>query len=124
MSAEDYSDHNYYLWDLEYDPNDYNDGPSEPTFRFNARKKDNKVNNTQRLRENQFYIGSNSVLQVKNRMRGSASNYGTWGHPTIDLAIRHAQQLLNDEPDKDSVFIVQIIKVVKRQSSPIVVEDI
>lgn len=63
---------------------------------------------------NKYYIGSNSVFN-----RGTSG----WGHRTLEGAITHAQSMIQLE-NKDEVFIVKIVKVVKRKAAPIEVIDV
>lgn len=78
--------------------------------------------NKKTLRENKFYIGSESVLEKKYR----EGEYKQWGHSDLDAAIAHANKLLEKDPGKTYCFIVEIIKVVRRKpvELPIIVEDI
>jgi len=79
----------------------------------------------QSLTRNKFYIGSDSVLDVK--FRGQGLNARTsWGHEELADAIAHAHKMLQEDQEKEAVFIVEIIRVVRRKvvELPIVVEDI
>lgn len=54
-----------------------------------------------------FYIGSNAMPTE-------------WSHSDLKTAVAHANELLNDRSNnQDSVFIVKVIKVVRRKSAPI-----
>lgn len=64
------------------------------------------------VRRNKFYVGSNGVL---------ARN---WGHADLNKAVAHAKALLDEDDDKTFVFVVKIVKVVKRASRPTVVVDV
>lgn len=46
-----------------------------------------------------------------------------WTHPTLDKAIDHAKELL-EEQDMEVVAVVEIIRLVRRKSQPIVVEKV
>ena len=70
-------------------------------------EKVNKIMNPNKKYEaNKFYVGSNSVFDRN------------WGHGTENAAINHARKLL-DEQNKDEIFIVKIVKVVKRRVAPV-----
>lgn len=60
-----------------------------------------------------FYVGA-SRMQDRNN---------DWAHTTIEKAVEHARQLMEEE-DSDEKIIVQIIRVVKRQRAPIIVEKV
>jgi hypothetical protein len=59
-----------------------------------------------RILDNEFYVGAHSALDR------------SWGHRTLDAAIKHAERLL-DEQDKDFAFVVQIVRVVRRKRVPV-----
>lgn len=81
----------------------------------NPYKKEKKVITNEQLKDNKFYIGSNSIFT-----RGS----GGWGHKTLDEAVAHAQQMLTDKKEADTVFIVEIVKVVRRKPIDVNIEDV
>jgi len=62
-------------------------------------------------KRNKFYIGSDSIFGRN------------WGRRTLPEAIKHAQELM-EEQDKEEVFIVKIVKVVRRKRAPIEVVDV
>jgi hypothetical protein len=62
-----------------------------------------------KFKRNKFYVGADSVF---------ARN---WGHPTLEKAIEHASTLLNG---RNEVFIVKIVKVVRKKVAPIEVVDV
>lgn len=70
---------------------------------------------TSQLKENKFYIGSNSIIN-----RGTKG----WGHPTVEEAVEHAQQLLSGQEAATECFIVEIVKVVRRKPINVTVEDV
>jgi len=80
------------------------------------------MNRDQKLFDNKFYVGTNSVLDVKYR----EGEHKTWGHPTEHEAIEHAHKILERNPEQEYCFIVEIVKVVRRKpvELPIIVEDI
>lgn len=58
-----------------------------------------------------FYVGS-QAMKTNN----------DWAHSTLNGAIEHAKKLA-EESDEDQI-VVQIIRVVRRQKSPIIVEKV
>lgn len=76
--------------------------------------KEKKVFTKEQLEKNKFYIGSNSIFT-----RGNG-----WGHSNIEAAIEHAQSMLSEKEGTDAVFIVQIVKVVKRKPINVIIEDV
>jgi hypothetical protein len=70
-----------------------------------------KMANADKYNRNKFYIGSNSVFDRN------------WGHRTLNEAINHAKVIM-DNDNKDEIFIVKIVKVVRRKSAPIEVVDV
>ena len=69
------------------------------------------MNKDKKYEANKYYVGSNSIFS-----RG-------WGHPTETKAIQHAKELL-DEQNQDEIFIVKIVKVVKRRVAPVEIVNI
>lgn len=69
----------------------------------------NPVNLTieQKVRRNKFYVGSSSVF-TRN-----------WGHMDLAGALEHGKDLLEEKIEDDEIFVVQIIKVIRRKRSPI-----
>jgi hypothetical protein len=66
----------------------------------------NMMNKDKKYEANKYYVGSNSIF---------ARN---WGHPTENKAIQHAQKLLETDGN-DEIFIVKIVKVVRRKTAPV-----
>lgn len=64
-----------------------------------------------RVKNNKFYVGSNTIFE-----RG-------WGHATVEKAISHAQDLM-EEQGLDETFIVQIVRVVAKQKTPVKVTTV
>jgi hypothetical protein len=62
------------------------------------------------INQNKFYVGSRTALDRQ------------WGHRKIEHAIEHAKKLIEDT-DEDQ-FIVQIVRVVKREKTPITVKKV
>lgn len=64
--------------------------------------------------KNKFYIAADRVMQPGD----------TWAKPTLEAAIDHARLLLEREPHNDVKYIVKVIKVVRRKSMPVQVENV
>ncbi len=130
MSAEDYIDWSDYC-DDEYwmqfnDPTHHPayERPKRYTDRFTFNKRRLRTDrqklilqgatvlNKKKLEDNKFYIGSTSIF-----------NKG-WGHPTEAEAVEHAQRMLSEQPETGEVFIVEIIKVVRRKPVEVDVEEV
>lgn len=47
-----------------------------------------------------------------------------WSKATLAEAIAHAKQILNENTDREEATIVQVVRVVRRQRVPLVVEKI
>lgn len=58
-----------------------------------------------KIKRNKFYVGAESALERN------------WGHPTLAKAVAHAEELM-EEQDQEQVFVVQIIRVVRRRRMP------
>jgi len=63
--------------------------------------------------KNRFYVGSRSIV---------FGGRTEWAHPTLEKAISHAKELV-EETDAEQI-VVQIIRVIKRKDSPITVEKV
>lgn len=81
------------------------------TMEMHRMKKEMERHKNIKYEQNRFYVGSNSVLDR------------AWGHSTVKNAIEHAKELMDDQ-NMDETFIVQIIRVVKREHPPVRVEVI
>jgi len=95
--------------DWEYDDENEERYPSIGKF-MDRLKEINKVNN-KKYEVNKFYIGSNSVFDRQ------------WGHPTLTKAVDHARGLMEAQ-SKDEIFIVKIVRVVRRKTAPVEVIEI
>lgn len=73
-------------------------------------KEENMAITTKQLNENKFYVGSNQVLS------------NNWGHATVEEALNRAENLINEKTKE--VFIVKIIKVVRKRREPVEVVDV
>jgi hypothetical protein len=76
--------------------------------------KEKVVYTKEQIEQNKFYIGSNTIFQKS----------GGWGHPNVEDAVRHAQQMLQMDESKTEVFIVEIVRVVRRKPIEVDVETI
>lgn len=67
---------------------------------------------------NKFYVGaahiSDAIVDGEN---------DDWTHPTLELAIKHAKDLI-DSGEKENAVIVQIVAVVTRKKNPISVQKV
>lgn len=80
---------------------------------------DDKPFTNRDIEQNKFYVGTNRVLANK------------WGHPTLEKAIAHAKRVINGEDNghggphqEEVVFVVKIVKVVRRAPAPVTVKDV
>jgi hypothetical protein len=62
------------------------------------------------LQTNKFYVGSHLALDR------------AWGHPTIEAAVEHAKNLI-EETGSDQ-FIVEIVRLVRRKNAPVEVKTV
>lgn len=58
-----------------------------------------------------FYVGSNRMAT-------------DWPKATLFEAVAHAKRLLDEDPDMQQAIVVQIVRVVRRQSTPLIVEKV
>lgn len=72
-------------------------------------KKAGSKDKRERFKLNKFYVGAESAL-TRN-----------WGWSTLDRAMQHGKEIMDSE-DREEVFIVQIVRVLRRRKSPIEVE--
>ena len=64
--------------------------------------------------KNRFYVASrNTVLGIDAR---------NWAKETLEEAIEHAREIC-EESDKEQ-YVVQVVKVIKPQRKPVLVEDV
>jgi hypothetical protein len=68
---------------------------------------------------NKFYVAATNISEAVNR-----GHNADWTRPSMAAAIEHAKEILEDNPDRDCVVIVEIKKIVRRASRPIVVENV
>jgi hypothetical protein len=77
---------------------------------------------------NRFYIASQSVTspseQGQVNVLGDRILRRRWTSHTIDDAIVEATQLLDRELSRDHVAICQIVRIVRRAKTPVVIEII
>ena len=61
---------------------------------------------------NKFYISSPSVF------------INNWGHPTLEEAIKHAQDMLQKRKDINDVAIVEVVRIVRRKPIEVDIENV
>ena len=66
----------------------------------------------ERVQMRRFYVGSEAAMR------------SGWAKDTLEEAIAHGKKILREDKTKDSVFIVQVIKVVKRPEPEAIVVDV
>lgn len=75
---------------------------------------------------NRFYVASSGV--IAHAEQGQDSHCCTmpsrWTKKTLKEAIAHAEQILDSDPKRDHVAVVQIIRMVRRGKTPNVIEVI
>lgn len=59
-----------------------------------------------------FYVGSRTMKDQENG----------WGHTTLNGALEHAKQLAQEQ--EEDQIVVQIVRVVRRQKVPLIVEKV
>lgn len=65
-----------------------------------------------------FYLGSQDMSENFARKGETPNNMGL-----LSEKIEEAQKILNEAPARNCVFIVEVIKVVRRQPRPVIVES-
>lgn len=81
-------------------------------------KGNNKMKKINKKNINKFYVAANHIASsIAN------GNNSDWSHKTIEQAIAHGKSIMESE-DRDCVVLVKIIKVLRRASTPIIVEDV
>lgn len=65
------------------------------------------------IKNNKYYVGANSVF------------IRDWGHSTLNAASVHAAELL-DSDEREEVFIVKIVRVIRKKKikSPVEIYDV
>lgn len=79
----------------------------------------NKGGTVAKNKVNKFYVAATNISEAVNR-----GHNADWTRPSMAAAIEHAKEILEDNPDRDCVVIVEIKKIVRRASRPIVVENV
>lgn len=64
-----------------------------------------------------FYIGSRKTIE-----NGISVNGDDWTHATLEKAIEHAKELV--EESGETQYVVQVVRIIKRKDNPIVVEKV
>ena len=81
---------------------------------------DNHLTNVHNLK-----IVPKEITQMKKFYVGAdAPHTNGWGKDTVEEAIAHGKKLMADNPSKDKVYIVQVIKVIKRPKPEMIVVDV
>lgn len=88
---------------------------------------------------NRFYVASDKMMSqeeqgtvntgepTRERYDGyerQAPRHRRWAKRDLSQAIDHAREILEQNPSKQEVAIVRIVKVVRRKAMPIIVEDV
>jgi hypothetical protein len=68
---------------------------------------------------NKFYVAAEHISV--NVAQGFNDN---WTRPTLDSAIEHAKEILAKNPSREGVVIVQMIRIVRRRTQPVIVEKL
>jgi hypothetical protein len=81
---------------------------------------------------NRFYVAAPSVTSASEQDQVNSNpamlavspndRCRSWTRSTLKDAVEHARKVLEQDPSKDHVAIVQIVRVVRRQKAPVVVE--
>jgi hypothetical protein len=114
MAAEDWHDDFYDPPELEDDPRESNISICYDQLKNREKKPAMKINN-------KFYVSADRVITNAEQMTGKRFP-GTWTHKTLAEAIKHAEELLEQDPACECKAIVQIIRVVRRKKAPVIVE--
>ena len=61
--------------------------------------------------KNRFYVGTSRMAE-------------DWPKPTLEAAIKHGKEIFLANGGQDHVIIVQIVRVIRRKSSSVVVEKV
>lgn len=57
---------------------------------------------------NKFYVAAQKMVEDLD------SPNPHWAHPSLELAIEHAQRMLDDRPEYDAVAVVEVVRIVQR----------
>jgi hypothetical protein len=71
---------------------------------------------------NRFYVAAPAVTTHTEQDQANTERSARWTHPTLKAALAHAETILEENPNKDHVAVVQIVRVVRRKKAPVVVE--
>lgn len=64
--------------------------------------------------EKPFYVASNSMIEDPRN----------WRKATVEEAIQHASRVMEKDKELDEVWIVKVVKVVRRIPPPVTAEDV
>lgn len=71
------------------------------------------------VKSNRYYVGAKHISDsIKDSLKDS------WTHETLAGAIKHAKELMEEESDRELVHIVQIVSIVRRAKTPIIVDKV
>ena len=70
------------------------------------------------FRMNKFYVGARHIAESI-----EVEDNHEWTKATVEEAVEHARETM-EEDNLDMAIVVQIIRVLKRKSNPIVVEKV
>lgn len=90
---------------------------------------------------NRFYVASDKMISEAEQStpnmgeqtvrveyyyeRGcSRPRHTRWAKHDLKQAIEHAREILDNDPSKNEVAIVRIVKMVRRKATPVIVEDV
>lgn len=115
MSAEDYIDI-YDYCDAEYWSQ--NDEPTrrKSTYKFREAKPMAKKMTPASI--NQYYVGAKHISEDIANGRNDA-----WTHKSLDAAVAHGKKIIEAE-NVDVVTIVKIVRIIRRQAQPVIVEKL
>lgn len=97
--------------ELEYNGQFTDDRPYRNWRQTMQSKTQRKQRINDKITRNKFYVGSPRALD------------NNWGHPTLAKAVRHAEEVM-EEQSLEETFVVQIIRVVRRRKAPVEVEKV
>ena len=66
------------------------------------------------VKKKMFYVGHPRVMQPTD----------AWAKPTLFEAINHAKRLLEDDTENEFFVVVKVVRIVRRQRMPVLVEKV
>lgn len=86
---------------------------------------------------NRFYVASDKMMsqaeqgtvnegpqRAKDIFGADTRRHARWAKRDLKTAIDHAREILEQDPNRQEVAVVRIVKVVRRKPMPIIVEDV